>query len=211
MAEAITSATVAGAAGRVAETLILHKVEFNKLDGVGGDGDMGTTLSVVSQAILEDATPSVEDVGGVFMRLAKVIARTSGSSLSAVIMTGLMAAAQRLSGRAELPWEEFSSLISDVLIVMRQRSKAKAGDKTILDAIEAVAKATHDCQDANSFAIAAQGAATAALVDFRDKPAMIGRLRLEANSGIGHDDPGMYALSVAISAMVGGSAKPISP
>jgi dihydroxyacetone kinase-like protein len=86
---------------------------------------------------------------------------------------------------------------------MRARSKAKTGDKTILDAIGSVAAATQMCGDAQAWSENARQAVAETIAQFRERPAVIGRLRLAPNQGLGHDDPGMVAFQVALEAMSG--------
>lgn len=201
MPELITSATIEMSARELANTLISHTAAFNKLDAAGGDGDMGTTLASISRALLADTDVFPADIAHSFLRLVKIISKTSGSSLSAVIMTGLMAMAKQTSGQTELGWQEFSALIGEAIGVMQTRSKARLGDKTILDGLAAIAEATSSCKDGVEFATKASAAATNALKSFHERPALIGRLRLETGKGIGHDDPGMVALEVCVNTL----------
>ncbi len=137
------------------------------------------------------------------MRLARVIARTSGSSLSAVAMTGLMAMANETKGHAELAWSDLSSVLAAALEAIQTRSKARRGDKTVLDGLAAIVDATGDADSGEAFSQAALQATRSALVAMRDRPATKGRLRLAPDQGAGHDDPGMVALQRVVGAMSG--------
>jgi dihydroxyacetone kinase-like protein len=197
MSEFVTSTTIETCTRHLALALIAHTANFNELDAVGGDGDMGTTLATISRALLKDEDEFPSDLGASFARLANVIAKTSGSSLSAVILTGLMAMSQKCAGRTKLEWQELSALIAAALGVMQTRSKAQLGDKTILDGLAAIADATANCKSGVEFAAAAPVAVTEAVENFRDRPVLIGRLRLEPGKGCGHEDPGMAALKIS--------------
>jgi dihydroxyacetone kinase-like protein len=87
-------------------------MEFNQLDAATGDGDMGSTLQTVARAILADTTLLPDDLGEVFGRLAVIFAKTSGSSLSAVVMTGLTKLSRQLPARTESTTVEFMALRS---------------------------------------------------------------------------------------------------
>ncbi|AXS40069.1 DAK2 domain-containing protein [Breoghania sp. L-A4] len=201
MSKSFNGKDIGAAAQRVAEAFVANTERFNKLDAAGGDGDMGTTLSTVSKAILADIAPYGDDVSEAFMRLAKIISKHSGSSLSAVMMTGLMTLSMKTKGQKCADYLDLDALLAEALTAMRQRSKAQLGSKTVLDGVHAISQAVKGLEDAHQVARAAHGAAAETLTAFRDKPAIMGRLRLEPSKGVGSDDPGMVALDVGVAAM----------
>ncbi|ESW68350.1 hypothetical protein X772_34450 [Mesorhizobium sp. LSJC280B00] len=203
MATIFTGSDVGAAMRRVALALVESKDRFNKLDAAGGDGDMGTTLATVSQALLAEESIYPDDVGESLIRIAKTIARTSGSSLSAVVMTGLIKLGKTWSSKDEVAWIEMAPALSNAVETMQARSKARLGDKTVLDGIIRVARSIEGISTAETMRATAQQATADALAEFRSRPAIMGRLRLEPSKGVGTDDPGMVALHVAVSAMAG--------
>ncbi|WP_292392897.1 DAK2 domain-containing protein [Mesorhizobium sp.] len=203
MATVFTGTDVGAAMWRVALALVESKDRFNKLDAAGGDGDMGTTLATVSQALLADNSLYSDDVGESLMRIAKTIARTSGSSLSAVVMTGLITLGKTWAAKHEVAWIEMAPALSNALETMQARSKARLGDKTVLDGIARVARNIEGISTAEKMSVTAQQAAADALAEFRRCPAIVGRLRLEPSKGVGTDDPGMVAFYVTVLAMTG--------
>lgn len=84
---------------------------------------------------------------------------------------------------------------------MQARSRAQFGDKTILDGILAVTRATTAATDFETFGRSAAKATETALAEFRGKPCRIGRARLSAQGGVGIDDPGMVFLREALTAL----------
>ena len=97
MNEEITVAEIDAAVLAVCSMLISEADTFNRLDAATGDGDMGSTLAAVARTILsESGEPSV-DIGSAFQRVAQAIAKTSGSSLSAIAMTIAMSLARSTS------------------------------------------------------------------------------------------------------------------
>ncbi|MBW3096260.1 DAK2 domain-containing protein [Pseudohoeflea coraliihabitans] len=202
MSSTFTGKDIGAAARRVAKAYVAEAERFNRLDAAGGDGDMGTTLFTVSKAILADMEPFAEDVSKAFMRLAKIISKHSGSSLSAVIMTGLITLSLKTRGQRDTEYADLSALLTEALTSMQQRSKAPLGSKTVLDGLHAVCEAVKGGGDARQVGQAAHEAAIETLAAYREKPAMIGRLRLEPSKGVGLDDPGMVALEVGIAAMI---------
>ena len=85
---------------------------------------------------------------------------------------------------------------------MIARGKAELGGKTVLDSLDAVAKALDGVADPAAAAEAAPRAARGALDAFRDRPATVGRARIFAEKSRGLDDPGMLAMALIVEAIV---------
>jgi phosphoenolpyruvate---glycerone phosphotransferase subunit DhaL len=79
------------------------------------------------------------------LKCAQAFTKLSGSTYGTLLATGLMSAAKATKGRTEVPWSEVSSLLASALQAMAQRSGGKLGEKTVLDALEAV----RDCHGRN--------------------------------------------------------------
>ena len=182
--------------------------ELNSLDAHLGDGDLGTSLAAIARGIRakSDNFPQ-DDVGAFLGQIVAVIGATSGSSFSAVAMTGLHRVAGETKGRADVPWAELSDLLKLGLDAMRTRGGAKLGDKTVLDGLAAIAAALSQQSDSTAFSASADEALRLSLEEFRGKQSRIGRARLSGERSIGHDDPGM----VALKRVVEGLASPEGP
>jgi dihydroxyacetone kinase-like protein len=81
---------------------------------------------------------------------------------------------------------------------MMIRGKAKLGGKTVLDSLDAIARA----MDADPTAETALKAAETAQAALRNKPATIGRARIFAAKSVGMDDPGMLAMTSIVRALI---------
>jgi dihydroxyacetone kinase-like protein len=68
------------------------------------------------------------------------------------------------------------------------------GEKTVLDALEAMRAATEGIDDPGALVTAADQAVGECLDRFRDQPARQGRARIFGEKSVGKDDPGMVAL-----------------
>lgn len=201
MSTVVSAADVQVAVLRVCQMIEEREAVFNQLDANTGDGDMGSTLQIVAKAIMANGPSESADLGHAFARMAMVVARTSGSSLSAVIMTGLVSASKSLAGRDVVGVGDFHDVLVSALAAMQARSRARFDDKTILDGIRAITLATAVSADFQTFGRSAVAASTAALAEFRGKPCRIGRARLSSEGGVGIDDPGMVFLRDAVAAM----------
>ena len=140
------------------------------------------------------------DVGMALLACTQAITRVSGSSYGTLLATGLMAAAKATRGRTEVPWSELSALLHAALQAMMARGKASLGDKTVLDVLDAAARAVDGVAPAEMLA-AASGAVDASMTRLRGEQAKIGRARIFAERSVGLDDPGMLAFREMLRAL----------
>ncbi len=104
-----------------------------------------------------------------------------------------MEAAKRAKGQWEIAWRDVSGLVAAARDAMMERGKGALGDKTVLDCLDAIAKATDGLDQPAEILGAADRAVAAALAAFRDKPNKLGRARMFGDKSAGLDDPGMLA------------------
>ena len=160
---------------------------LNAADGALGDGDLGVTMKRGASAMA--------DLGQALLACAQAFTKTSGSSYGTLMATGLMSMAKTLRGQTSVDPAQISALIGGARDAMQTRGKADLGGKTVLDSLDAMAKATADLTSREVIATAAAEAAVAAQLALRDKPATIGRARIFGEKTIGMDDPGMLAMT----------------
>lgn len=167
---------------------------LNAADGALGDGDLGVTMQRGARGVqtILDTLPA--DVGLALMACAQAFVKISGSTYGTLLATGLMSAAKACRGREVVPWAEMSSLIAGALAAMQQRGKGALGDKTVLDALDAVRAATAGLDAPEKILAAAGAAVDRTMADFRGKPSRQGRARMFGDKSRGLDDPGMLAL-----------------
>ena len=201
MTDGLTSRVLQDVVVRICGKLEACSGELNDLDARLGDGDMGTTLATIARALRPEMKTMPDDIGDSLSRVVQIIGRTSGSSLSAVAMTGLHTIARAAKGRDCLAWSELPELIELALNAMQKRGGAKLGDKSVLDGLAAIANALAKQTDSAAFSAVAETATAEAIADYRQKPSRIGRARLAGDRSIGQDDPGMVALKRIIEAI----------
>lgn len=168
--------------------------ELNTVDGALGDGDLGVTMTRGMREIMKVAGDLPDDVGMALFGCAQAFTRISGSSFGTLLATGLMSAAKTCRGRAEVPWSEMSWLLDGAVQAMSARGKAELGQKTVLDPLDAAAKAAADQSDGPAVLAAIDRAIDETMDAFRDQQAQVGRARIFAEKSVGLDDPGMVAL-----------------
>lgn len=177
--------------------------ELNAADGALGDGDLGVTMTRGMRAISQMKDDLPDDLGMALMQCAQAFTKSSGSSYGTLMATGLLSAAKTLKGQTQFEVAQIPDLVAAARDKMQDRGKAELGGKTVLDSLDAVARATSGLDDKNAVAAAASDAVDQALEDFRDKPATIGRARIFAEKSIGLDDPGMLAMQRIVKAAAG--------
>jgi dihydroxyacetone kinase-like protein len=174
---------------------------LNAADGALGDGDLGVTMTRGMALVAEAAPELPEDVGQALLRCGQAFTRSSGSSYGTLLATGLMAIAKATRGRTAIGVGDLSGLVAAARDAMMARGRAELGGKTVLDSLDAVARALDGVSDPAAAAEAAPRAARAALDGFRDRPATVGRARIFAERSRGRDDPGMLAMALIVEAL----------
>ena len=176
---------------------------LNAADGALGDGDLGVTMTRGMKAIVELSPNLPDDLGMALMQCAQAFTKTSGSSYGTLMATGLIAMAKILKGRVSCEASEISGLIAAARDAMQARGKADIGGKTVLDSLDAMAKASAGLSDAALIAAAITTSSSEAQIELRGKIATIGRARIFGEKTIGMDDPGMLAMTAIAAAIAG--------
>lgn len=176
---------------------------LNAADGALGDGDLGVTLTRGMRAITDLSATLPDDLGQALLACAQAFTKTSGSSYGTLMATGLMSMAKTLRGQTSVDPGQISALVAGARDAMQARGKAELGGKTVLDSLDAVAKATAGLTDPPAIAAAAADAARQAQEEMRGKIATIGRARIFGEKTIGMDDPGMLAMTHIVAAIAG--------
>src|SRR5277367_3189749 len=186
---ALTTAVLAGGLQRIAAHMETVAEALNAADGQLGDGDLGVTMQRGGREWVKALPTLPGDVGMALLACAQGMTRVSGSSYGTLLATGLMAAAKATRGRTEVPWSEVSALLGGALQAMMARGKASLGDKTVLDVLDAKARAI-DGVVPSAMLAAASDAVDETMTRMRGQPAKIGRARIFAERSVGLDDPG---------------------
>jgi phosphoenolpyruvate---glycerone phosphotransferase subunit DhaL len=198
----IDRATLLPAIDRLRAAMDREFDRLNAADGALGDGDLGVTMTRGMALVAEAAPELPDDLGQALLRCAQAFTKSSGSSYGTLLATGLMAMAKATRGRTTIEVAELSGMVGAARDAMIARGKAELGGKTVLDSIDAVAKALDGIADPAAAAEAAPRATREALDAFRARPATVGRARIFADKSRGLDDPGMLAMALIVEAIV---------
>lgn len=189
------------AAARAREAAAAAHDELNAADGKLGDGDTGVMLKRLFAAIADAAPAEERDVSKMFQAFAKACAASTGSSLGTLVTVSMMTLARATKGRESVPVAELAGLLAAVREQMMARGGAQLGDKSVVDALDAVARSLEGVTDGPLGRAAARAAALAALDEFRGRENRLGRARMFGARTIGLDDPGMLAFARLLDAV----------
>lgn len=179
---------------RLVASLPALEQELNAADAKLGDGDTGGMLARVIGAMHSAELAPGDTVDRALTSYAKVTATATGSSLGTLIATALLTIAKQRKDSPQIAWSDLGGLLGLARDAMASRGGASLGDKTVLDALDAVAKSIIGLDQPDTIHAAALTASRAALEEFRDRPNKIGRARMFADASKGLDDPGMLAM-----------------
>ncbi|UXN75784.1 dihydroxyacetone kinase subunit L (plasmid) [Devosia sp. A8/3-2] len=200
---AITQETPATALERADSRMDTLADVLNAADAQLGDGDTGTMLARLIATFAAVDVRATPDLGSAFMALAKAGAASTGSSSGTLVITAMMTAGKASAGQSTLSWGRLGPLLAAIRDAAMARGKAELGAKTIVDGLDALAKALAAEEDPAIVAHVAGRTMRAVLEDFRPRPCTMGRARIFADKSRGLDDPGMLALAELVWAVIG--------
>ncbi|MCR4704479.1 MAG: dihydroxyacetone kinase subunit L [Lachnospiraceae bacterium] len=127
----------------VAAIFAEKKEELCEMDANMGDGDLGLTMDKGYGALPELIRQNTEpgDIGKTLFKGASKMAGVVPSTMGTLMSSGIMEAGKALKGKAELGSAELGEFLTAFAAGIQKRGKCELGDRTILDAVDAAAKA----------------------------------------------------------------------
>ena len=185
----------------VAAQLAPIRDRLNEADSRLGDGDTGMTVSRMVEAVRAiSAELPPADLGEALVQCGRACSKATGSSLGAVIAMALGAAGRSTREQASVDHIGVVNMLGGAALVIQERSGAKPGDKTVLDALLEIRDAFASARPSASLREEAVRAAGDALDKFRGRQAKLGRARMYGPKSVGLDDPGMLAVYLVLAA-----------
>lgn len=172
------------------DILISHEKELNALDARSGDGDTGSTLASAARAMQSsiDELP-LADMTQLYRAIGMQLSQTMGGS-SGVLLAIFFAAA----GDASASGHDAAGSLSAGLERIQQVGGARAGDRTMIDALKPALEALPEGLDAARMAARKGADFTATIVK-----AKAGRASyISADKLKGHNDPGAQAIALLL-------------
>jgi phosphoenolpyruvate---glycerone phosphotransferase subunit DhaL len=176
--------------------LVTYADELRDLDQALGDGDLGITITLGANAVIEalkelpeGATPSV-----IARACAKAFANANPSTMAALVAGGLLAGSKSWAGVDDVDISAAARFVRAAGDNIAQRGKTQIGDKTIVDVIMPAADALDAGEDGPTGLDAAIAAAEKAVIDTRSLRSRRGRAAWLQERSIGLQDPGATAM-----------------
>ncbi len=168
--------------------------EFSKLDAIAGDGDHGTAIVTALSIIAADAQEGTEFPAMLNDMGMGVMMKTSGSTstLLGALFMGMGEALEPLQVTDEVNAAQLKAMFRGGLTGVQEQTKAKPGDKTMMDALVPAVEAIEACESDDVKTLLKAGAEAAlkgaeATVDMK---ANFGRARNLGERSIGFADAG---------------------
>lgn len=127
----------------VAEIFAEKKDELCEMDANMGDGDLGLTMDKGYGALPDLIREHTEagDVGKTLFKAATKMAGVVPSTMGTLMSSGIMEGGKALKGKSEIGAAELGQFLTAFAAGIQKRGKCNLGDRTILDAVDAAAKA----------------------------------------------------------------------
>jgi dihydroxyacetone kinase-like protein len=177
----------------LSDRMVESKDLLTQADKAIGDGDHGVGMARGFESVrlkLEDASFATLDE--TLKAVGMALMTSVGGAAGAVFGTFFRGGARRLGGREVFDSESLSLMLLDGLQAVKDRGKAKPGDKTMVDALEPAALRSQDLAAAplDESLIAVTEAAKEGMEATNDMVASVGKAKTLGERSLGHPDPG---------------------
>ncbi|KVD50005.1 dihydroxyacetone kinase [Burkholderia ubonensis] len=190
----------------VARTLIDNEATLAELDAAAGDGDLGASMHRAAQAILELPDAAYGTPAGALAALGAALRRAIAGSSGPFYATALLRASRRLADVAEPSARDWATAFRSAVESIGELGGARAGDRTMLDAlvpaVDAFGRALEDDRNgAAAWAAAVEAAERGAQETARMTP-RAGRASYLGERVIGTPDGGAVAVALWLRALL---------
>ncbi len=179
--------------------------EFSKIDSLFGDGDHGVTMERISKEIAATAKMEFGSISDMFRDLGRRIMNVNGGSagpLYGIVFDGF---ADGLEGFSVVGREEMKAMFAGALEGFSMVSKAKEGDKTMMDVLILACRKADECRkELPGYLQEIAEAAREGAERTKDFQAKFGRARFHKDATIGTMDAGACSLATMISGFAAG-------
>lgn len=199
--------TLQSTSALVAQALIAADVQLTELDSITGDGDLGASMTRGGEAVLALAPDSFSTVADGLLAMGNAMRKAIGGSSGPFYATGLMRASRQLAGIDNPTAKQMADAFIVAVEAVCDLGGAKAGDRTMIDALAPAAEAFRDGLAAGfDVKTAWQAAIEAAIAGAEATKSMkprLGRASYLGDRALGHPDGGAVAVSIWIKAIGG--------
>ena len=173
---------------------------LSQLDSISGDGDHGTTMAramkLVSKAIAQQEN---KDIKSLLESVSWSLLGVDGGATGPLLGTLFKGMADSLEEGQPLTVAVFSQMFETGLVLIEKITKARTGDKTMMDAlVPAIISLKESAQKGKNFIGSLEAAAKAAengAEYTKDLVARFGRAKNLGERTLGHPDPGATSMA----------------
>lgn len=177
----------------VSNKMIESKDLLTQADKAIGDGDHGVGMARGFEAVGQKLeAQAFTSIGELFKSIGMTLMTSIGGAAGAVFGTFFRGAGKNSSDKSELDSRILSLALQDGLQAVKDRGKAKPGDKTMVDALEpaAVKAAELDAAPIGEALMEITEAARQGMEKTKDMVATLGKAKTLGERSLGHADPG---------------------
>jgi dihydroxyacetone kinase phosphoprotein-dependent L subunit len=191
----------------MADTAIKNEAYFSELDAVMGDADFGVSLAGGFKAVLAQWDKfDMSSIGSFLLNVSTAITGNTGGCSGPVWGTLFMRCGMAFRTKTEISLEEIIAAFKSAIEGIMKRGGAQLGDKTLVDALDAMVKSYEKSLADGLPLLEALGKASDAAVDMRETTkgwvAKRGRQSFTGDRSIGTYDPGIVAVGEMTKAIV---------
>ena len=211
MAGALNAQDLAGLLRSGAEQVRDQHDLLSRLDAAIGDGDHGTTMKKVADAMLDAVEqPHEPALSGLLEANGWNVLSVDGGSSSSLLGSFFLGMAEPASGLNALDSPALAAVFEAGLAKLRAQTPAQLGDKTMLDALIPAVAALRQAADEHLPPVEALARAAAAAArgaeHTKNCQAKFGRARNLGPRSLGAADPGATSISLLFAGFHSGIA-----
>ncbi len=186
--------------GNVIEIMREKKLDLCRLDAAIGDGDHGITMLRAMEKMGEViAAEPGGDIGLLLGNIAWALMDIDGGAVGPLYGSLFLGMSEATVGVSVLDENNFTRMFESGLKGIQTQTKAREGDKTLMDALIPAVQALRSSADKGmSLPEMLDAAATAAMEgaeNTRNFPAHFGRAKYQGERTLGHPDPGSVSMA----------------
>jgi dihydroxyacetone kinase phosphoprotein-dependent L subunit len=189
----------------VADRIIENKPLLTEVDSRTGDGDHGIGMAGGMQKAKE-AVSNAENTGNacaLFEKAGRAMLMSMGGASGVIFGSLYMAGAKGAEARAELSAGDLAAMLERSLEAIKERGKARVGDKTMVDALEPAVEAMKKNRGLGLVPMlaAATKAAEQGMENTKNCQAKFGRAKSLMERAVGFQDAGATSVWIIIRSM----------
>ena len=188
----------------VARGMIESKDRLTQADKAIGDGDHGIGMARGFESVIQKVEgQEFATLEALFKLVGMTLLTSIGGAAGAVFGTLFLGAAKNLKDQDVLTAKVFSRMLQDGLQAVKDRGRAKPGDKTMVDALEPAAAEARNRETAplDEALAAIVEAARLGMEKTKEMVAAVGKAKTLGERALGHPDPGAVSIFLILDSM----------